>query len=66
MKDEAKDIAIQPIEAQAAPDGEAATKTLATKAPAKKKRARSSKAKGRMRTLRSRRASATALPIRTC
>ena len=31
MKDEAKDIATQPIEAQAAPEGEAATKTLATK-----------------------------------
>ncbi|WP_027529998.1 ribonuclease III [Bradyrhizobium sp. WSM3983] len=56
MKDEAKDIATQPIEAQAAPEGEAATKTLATKTPetkaaetkttpAKKKRTRSSKAK---------------------
>jgi ribonuclease-3 len=41
MKDEAKDIAIQPNEAQAAPESEAAPKT-----PAKKKRARSSKAKG--------------------
>ncbi|WP_407189466.1 ribonuclease III [Bradyrhizobium centrosematis] len=41
MKDEAKDIAIQPTEAQAAPESEAAAK-----APAKKKRARSSKAKG--------------------
>ncbi|MDA9543647.1 MULTISPECIES: ribonuclease III [Bradyrhizobium] len=41
MKDEAKDIAIQPTEAQAAPEGEAAAK-----APAKKKRPRSSKAKG--------------------
>ena len=41
MKDEAKDIATQPIEAQAAPEGEAGVKT-----PAKKKRARSSKAKG--------------------
>ncbi|QAU46673.1 ribonuclease III [Bradyrhizobium guangzhouense] len=60
MKDEAKDIATQSIEAQAAPEGEAATKALATKtsegkAPdgktaetkpsAKKKRTRSSKAK---------------------
>ena len=55
MKDEAKDIATQSIEAQAAPEGEAATKTLASKtpedtapeskAPAKKKRTRSSKAK---------------------
>ncbi|MDA9409271.1 MULTISPECIES: ribonuclease III [unclassified Bradyrhizobium] len=55
MKDEAKDVATQSIEAQAAPDGEAATKTLASKtpegkapegkAPAKKKRTRSSKAK---------------------
>lgn len=33
MKDEAKDIATQPIEAQAAPEGEAATKTLATRTP---------------------------------
>ncbi|MBJ7407295.1 MAG: ribonuclease III [Bradyrhizobium sp.] len=41
MKDEAKDIAIQPAEAQAAPESEAAPRT-----PAKKKRARSSKAKG--------------------
>ena len=41
MKDEAKDISIQPTEAQAAPESEAAPKT-----PAKKKRARSSKAKG--------------------
>ncbi|KYG19847.1 ribonuclease [Bradyrhizobium sp. AT1] len=56
MKDEAKDIAIEPTEAQAGPDGEAATKSLATKspetktpdvktsetkAPAKKKRTRS-------------------------
>ena len=40
MKDEAKDITTQPIEAQAAPEGEAAAKT-----PAKKKRVRSSKAK---------------------
>ncbi|QDF38464.1 ribonuclease III [Bradyrhizobium symbiodeficiens] len=50
MKDEAKDIATEPIEAQAGLDGEAATKSLATKAaagktPAKKKRTRSSKAK---------------------
>ncbi|MGY4602230.1 ribonuclease-3 [Bradyrhizobium sp. USDA 4474] len=60
MKDEAKDIATPSIDAQAAPEGEAATKTLAsrasetrapgvkaaeTKAPAKKKRTRSSKAK---------------------
>ena len=55
MKDEAKDIATQPIEAQAGLDGEAATKTLASKtpegkaseskAPAKKKRTRSSKTK---------------------
>ncbi|QPF94672.1 ribonuclease III [Bradyrhizobium commune] len=50
MKDEAKDITTQPIEAQAAPEGEAATKALATKAaetktPAKKKRVRGSKAK---------------------
>jgi ribonuclease-3 len=60
MKDEAKDITTQPIDAQAVPDGEAAANTLATKAsegkasegksteaktPAKKKRARSSKAK---------------------
>ncbi|WP_439409904.1 ribonuclease III [Bradyrhizobium sp. DASA03076] len=55
MKDEAKDVATQSIEAQAAPDGEAATKTLAnktpegkapeSKVPAKKKRTRSSKAK---------------------
>lgn len=49
MKDEAKDIATQSIEAQAAPEGEAATKTaatkaLATKTPAKKKRTRGSKA----------------------
>ncbi|MBR0783675.1 ribonuclease III [Bradyrhizobium iriomotense] len=40
MKDEAKDITTQPIDAQAVPEGEAATKT-----PAKKKRVRSSKAK---------------------
>ena len=33
MKDEAKDIATQPTEAQAAPEGEAATKTLAAKTP---------------------------------
>ncbi|MDN4989005.1 ribonuclease III [Bradyrhizobium arachidis] len=33
MKDEAKDITTQPIEAQAAPEGEAATKTLAPKTP---------------------------------
>ena len=39
MKDEAKDIATQPIEAQAAPEGEAAPKT-----PAKKKRVRKAKA----------------------
>lgn len=45
MKDEAKDIATQSIEAQPAPEGEAATKALATKTPAKKKRTRSSKAK---------------------
>lgn len=55
MKDEAKDIATQPIEAQAAREGEAATKTLApkmpetkaaeTKATPAKKRTRSSKAK---------------------
>jgi ribonuclease-3 len=55
MKDEAKDIATQSIDAQAAPEGEAATKSLASKtsesntpegkAPAKKKRTRSSKAK---------------------
>ncbi|MDN5006207.1 ribonuclease III [Bradyrhizobium sp. GCM10027634] len=55
MKDEAKDVTTEPIEAQAAPEGEAATKTLApktadnktpeVKAPAKKKRTRSSKAK---------------------
>ncbi|MBK3662935.1 ribonuclease III [Bradyrhizobium diazoefficiens] len=49
MKDEAKDIATQSIEAQAAPEGEAATKTaatkaLATKTPAKKQRTRGSKA----------------------
>ena len=31
MKDEAKDITTEPIEAQAAPEGEAATKTLAPK-----------------------------------
>jgi len=30
MKDEAKDVATQSIEAQAAPEGEAATKTLAS------------------------------------
>jgi ribonuclease-3 len=41
MKDEAKDIATRPMEAQASPDGEAAPK-----APAKKRRTRSSKAKG--------------------
>jgi ribonuclease III len=41
MKDEAKDIATQPIEAAAGPEAEAAPK-----APAKKKRARSGKAKG--------------------
>ncbi|MBR0777845.1 ribonuclease III [Bradyrhizobium diazoefficiens] len=40
MKDEAKDIATQPIEPQAAPDGDAALKT-----PAKKRRTRSGKAK---------------------
>jgi len=58
MKDEAKDIATQSIEAQAAPESEAATKTLASKTPeskaletrtaetpAKKKRTRSSKTK---------------------
>ncbi len=45
MKDEAKDITTQPIEAQAGPDGEAATKTLTSKTPAKKKRVRASKAK---------------------
>jgi ribonuclease-3 len=60
MKDEAKDIATQSIDAQAAPESEAATKTHApktgdaksaenksadTKTPAKKKRTRSSKAK---------------------
>src|SRR6478609_4074567 len=62
MKDEAKDITTEPIEAQAAPEGEAATRTLApktgeaksaetksaeTKSPAKKKRTRSSKAKAK-------------------
>ncbi|MHC2782359.1 ribonuclease-3 [Bradyrhizobium liaoningense] len=47
MKDEAKDIATQPTEAQAGPEGEAATKTAADKAPAKKKRVRSSKAKAK-------------------
>jgi ribonuclease-3 len=36
MKDEAKDIATQPIEAQAAPESEAATKTLAAKTPGAK------------------------------
>ena len=45
MKDEAKDITTQPIEAQAGPDGEAVTKTLTSKTPAKKKRVRGSKAK---------------------
>lgn len=52
MKDEAKDIATQPIEAQAGPEGEAATRTAADKSaadktPAKKKRVRSSKAKAK-------------------
>ncbi|MET4116929.1 ribonuclease-3 [Bradyrhizobium sp. JR1.5] len=51
MKDEAKDIATLPTEAQAGPDGEAATKSLEgktpeNKTPAKKKRVRSSKARG--------------------
>jgi len=41
MKDEAKDIAIQPIEAATSPDAEAAPKAVL-----KKKRARSGKAKG--------------------
>ncbi|OAE97467.1 ribonuclease III [Bradyrhizobium centrolobii] len=41
MKDEAKDIAIPTTEAPVSPEGEAAPKT-----PAKKKRARSAKAKG--------------------
>src|SRR5262249_10514485 len=44
MKDEAKDIATQPIEAQAGPEGAAAPKAPA-KAAAKKKRA-SGKSKG--------------------
>src|SRR5246127_465149 len=44
MKDEAKDITTQPIEAQAGPDGDAATKTPVTKTPAKKKRVRKAKA----------------------
>jgi ribonuclease III len=43
MKDEAKDIAIQPGEAQAGPGGEAAAGTPSSEAPAKKKRTRGSK-----------------------
>ncbi|MGY3291238.1 hypothetical protein ACVWWP_004305 [Bradyrhizobium sp. LM3.6] len=46
MKDEVKDIATHPTEAQAGPEGEAATNTLEIKTPAKKKRVRSSKTKG--------------------
>jgi ribonuclease-3 len=47
MKDEAKDIATQPIATEANPEGGAAPKTPVNKSPAKKKRAKgAAKAKG--------------------